>query len=176
MAPAPIVALTIGALLALENAMALAVAAPFIVLWVASPQIAYAISLPLDRGAHPLSTAQNLELRRLARRTWLFYEDFAGPDDNWLPPDHYQESPRGLVAHRTSPTNIGMLLLSTLSAYDLGYLGLIDLVLRLRHHGDAGPHGALSRPPVELVRHAEPRSAAGALRCPRWIAATWSPA
>lgn len=133
MAPAPIVALTIGALLALENAMALAVAAPFIVLWVASPQIAYAISLPLDRGAHPLSTAQNLELRRLARRTWLFYEDFAGPDDNWLPPDHYQESPRGLVAHRTSPTNIGMLLLSTLSAYDLGYLGLIDLVLRLRY-------------------------------------------
>ena len=48
-------------------------------------------------------------LRKLARRTWLFYETFVGPDDHWLPPDNYQESPLSEVAHRTSPTNIGML-------------------------------------------------------------------
>lgn len=133
MAPAPVTALVIGALLALGNPAALAVAAPLLTVWVFSPQIAHEISRPLRRDVRALSTAQTLELRRLARRTWLYYEEFVGPDDNWLPPDHFQESPRGLVAHRTSPTNVGMLLLSTLSAHDLGYLGVIDLVLRLRY-------------------------------------------
>ena len=133
MASAPIAALAIGALLAIESPAALAVAAPLLVVWLFSPQVAYEVSRPLDRGTRPLSTQQLLELRRLARRTWLFYEELVGPDDNWLPPDHLQESPRGLVAHRTSPTNIGMLLLSTLAAHDLGYLGVIDLVLRLRY-------------------------------------------
>ena len=76
--------------------------------------------------------AQNIALRSLARRTWLFFEDFVGPDDHWLPPDHFQETPLGKVAPYTSPTNIGLLLLSTLAAYDLGYIGTITLVSRLR--------------------------------------------
>jgi cyclic beta-1,2-glucan synthetase len=71
-------------------------------------------------------------LRRIARRTWYFFEVFAGPEDNWLPPDNYQFDPRPEIAHRTSPTNIGMLLLSMLSARDLGYLGLRDLAIRGR--------------------------------------------
>ncbi|HSG26823.1 MAG TPA: glucoamylase family protein, partial [Anaerolineales bacterium] len=61
----------------------------------------------------------------------LFFEQFVGPEDHWLAPDHFQENPRGLVAHRTSPTNIGLLLLSTLAAYDMGYLGLPELKVRL---------------------------------------------
>jgi cyclic beta-1,2-glucan synthetase len=54
-----------------------------------------------------------------------------GPDDHWLPPDHYQEDPRGLVAHRTSPTNIGLLLLSDVGAHDLGHIGTMELAFRL---------------------------------------------
>ncbi len=54
-----------------------------------------------------------------------------GPEDHWLPPDHFQESP-SLTAHRTSPTNIGLLLTSTLAAYDLGYTGQLDLITRLQ--------------------------------------------
>ncbi|RPJ41282.1 MAG: hypothetical protein EHM21_13370, partial [Chloroflexi bacterium] len=50
---------------------------------------------------------------------------------HWLPPDHFQESPVGMVAHRTSPTNIGLLITSTLAAYDLGYLDLLSLATRL---------------------------------------------
>ncbi|MDP9002180.1 MAG: cellobiose phosphorylase, partial [Myxococcota bacterium] len=56
-----------------------------------------------------------------------------GPNDQWLPIDNYQEPPNEQTAHRTSPTNIGMMLLSTLSAYDLGYFGPTELSLRLRH-------------------------------------------
>ena len=55
-----------------------------------------------------------------------------GPEDHWLASDHFQEDPRGLVAHRTSPTNIGLMLLSTLAAYDMGYIGLPELRVRLQ--------------------------------------------
>jgi cyclic beta-1,2-glucan synthetase len=54
-----------------------------------------------------------------------------GDEDHWLPPDNFQEFPDGRVAHRTSPTNKGLLLLSTLAAHDLGYIGLRALVQRL---------------------------------------------
>ena len=77
------------------------------------------------------TASQIRELRRLARRTWLFFEQFIGPEDQWLPPDHFQEAPLGIVAHRTSPTNIGLALLSALGAYDLGYLEALTLSTRL---------------------------------------------
>ncbi len=61
-----------------------------------------------------------------------FSSNLSDPDDHWLPPDHFQESPRGNVAHYTTPTNIGLYLLSTLSAHDLGYIDLLELAVRLR--------------------------------------------
>jgi cyclic beta-1,2-glucan synthetase len=127
----PIVVLLTGAVV-LIHPTALIAAAPVLTLWLVSPQVAYWISLPVARRDDPLTAEQKEELHRVARRTWLYFEQFVGPEDHWLPPDHFQESPRGVVAHRTSPTNIGLLLLSTLSAYDLGYTGMLDLVVRLR--------------------------------------------
>ncbi|MFP4226061.1 MAG: GH36-type glycosyl hydrolase domain-containing protein [Desulfobacterales bacterium] len=117
--------------------MALFSAAPLLIAWLLSPYIAYRISRPAETEQEILETGQRYQLRRLARRTWFFFEQFVGPEDYWLPPDHFQESPLGLVAHRTSPTNIGLLLLSTLSAYDLGYIGLPMLSARLRNTIDA---------------------------------------
>src|SRR5437667_406652 len=64
-------------------------------------------------------------------RSWGFFETFVGDADHWLPPDNFQEEPRERIAHRTSPTNQGLLLLSTLAAHDLGYLGLGGLADRL---------------------------------------------
>jgi hypothetical protein len=61
-------------------------------------------------------------LRASARRTWRFFADFVGPQDNWLPPDNFQEYPAPAIASRTSPTNIGMSLLANLAAYDFGYI------------------------------------------------------
>ena len=55
-----------------------------------------------------------------------------GPEDHGLPPDNFQETPEPRVAHRTSPTNIGMGLLATLAAHDLGFIGAEDLLRRER--------------------------------------------
>ncbi len=113
------------------NPPALASALPLLILWLISPQIAYVISQPRNRKIPKLSKQDRDQLRSIARRTWLFFEDFVGPEDQWLPPDHFQEEPLGLVAHRTSPTNIGLMMLTTLAAHDLGYLGPTGLSLRL---------------------------------------------
>jgi len=125
-----VLSLLIGAI----NPSSLPLALPLLILWFASPQIAYWISRPIVHSgtAQQLSTEQEIALRQLARQTWLFFEQMVGPEDHWLPPDHFQEEPRSQIAHRTSPTNIGMLLLSTLAAYDLGYIGILDLSVRLQ--------------------------------------------
>ncbi len=83
-----------------------------------------------------LTEGQRRALRRVARKTWLFFETFVGDADHWLPPDNFQEIPDGRVAHRTSPTNQGLLLLSTLAASDLGYIGLGTLADRLERTFD----------------------------------------
>ena len=131
MISAPIVALAAALSLALLQPSSLALAAPLLVAWLVSPQVAQGISRPTRRLQPALTPEQRQRLGVIARRTWLFYERFVGPEDHWLPPDHFQESPRGQVAHHTSPTNIGFLLLSGLAASDLGYVGLLGLALRL---------------------------------------------
>ena len=110
---------------------ALLVAAPFLILWFLSPFIAHHISRPFVRKREILSAAEVETARQIARRTWRFFETFVRDEDNWLPPDNFQESPAPVIAHRTSPTNIGLLLLSTAAARDFGYIGAIELVERL---------------------------------------------
>ncbi len=131
MVSAPIVALAAALSLALLRPSSLAYAGPLLVAWLISPQVAQWISRPTRRLQPQLTPEQRERLGVIARRTWLFYERFVGPEDHWLPPDHFQESPRGQAAHHTSPTNIGFLLLSGLAASDLGYVGLLGLALRL---------------------------------------------
>lgn len=107
-------------------------AVPFAILWIASPAIARWVSLPSVEGAKPAPTAADTRaLRLIARRTWRFFETFVAADDHNLPPDNFQEDPEPVVAHRTSPTNIGLYLLSTASAHDFGWLGLTDTIERL---------------------------------------------
>jgi len=112
-------------------APALIVVSPVLLLWVLSPLILRWIDRPISKKTVPLKEEQVDLLRQVTRRTWGFFERFVGPEDHWLPPDHYQETPVGTVAHRTSPTNIGLLLTSTLAAYDLGYLDQLGLATRL---------------------------------------------
>jgi cyclic beta-1,2-glucan synthetase len=131
MLTAPIVAVAVGLLVAAVKPPSLAPAGLFLLAWLISPQVAQWISLPVRTVQPPLTPLQHEQLGVIARRTWLFYERFVGPEDHWLPPDHFQESPRGQVAHHTSPTNIGFQLLSALAAGDLGYVGLLGLALRL---------------------------------------------
>ena len=76
----------------------------------------------------PLGQKEIEIYRRYARRTWHFFETFVSREDNWLAPDNFQEDPQPVIAHRTSPTNIGLQLLSTASAYDFGYLGWLEFL------------------------------------------------
>ena len=108
----------------------MAVAGPILGLWFASPAIAWWISRPLARREARLTADQTLFLRKLSRKTWAFFETFVGPEDHWLPPDNYQEHPVAVVAHRTSPTNMGLALLANLSAYDFGYISAGQLIER----------------------------------------------
>jgi len=111
---------------------ALPVAVPVLLVWLISPQIAHWIGRPMRLKPDQLTPKQMRMLRHVARSTWSFFEQFVGPDQHWLPPDNYQESPKGMVMPHTSPTNIGLMLLSTLAAYDFGYIGLQELVSRLQ--------------------------------------------
>ncbi|MFH0797150.1 MAG: glucoamylase family protein [Candidatus Omnitrophota bacterium] len=105
---------------------------PLVVLipWFFCPSLAWWISLPRVRRETVLSHRHTAFLRRLARKTWLFFETFQGPESNWLPPDNYQEQPVARAAPRTSPTNIGFSLAANLAAYDFGYLSVGGLLER----------------------------------------------
>ncbi|MGB8212135.1 MAG: glucoamylase family protein [Anaerolineales bacterium] len=127
-----VLTILLGTASAIFHPAAFWVATPLLVAWLVAPQIASVLSRPIIHTTTPLTETQLRQVRRLARRTWAFFEQFAGPDDHWLPPDHFQESPRGSVEHYTTPTNIGLFLVSTLSAFDLGYMGLLELSVRLR--------------------------------------------
>ncbi len=127
---APVISAAAAITLALLRPTALFVAVPILALWFASPAIAWWISRPLARREARLTTGQTLFLRKLSRKTWAFFEAFVGPEDHWLPPDNFQEHPSAVVAHRTSPTNMGFALLANLSAYDFGYLSAEQLLER----------------------------------------------
>jgi cyclic beta-1,2-glucan synthetase len=129
--PAITITTVITGLVLLTNSQAIVVGAPFLLLWFLSPYIAYKISKRRRVEPEPVGINETNEARLLARRLWRFFETFVGEEDHWLPPDNFQEDPAPVVAHRTSPTNIGLLLLSTVAARDFGYLGLLELVERL---------------------------------------------
>ncbi|HVE48353.1 MAG TPA: glucoamylase family protein, partial [Casimicrobiaceae bacterium] len=130
MASAPLLALAMAAWLIRINPGALGPAAPILVLWFAAPLLAWALSRPLARVKPRLARAQLAFLRMASRKTWAFFEHAVGADDHWLPPDNVQMNPGVVVAHRTSPTNIGLSLIANLAAYDFGYCSTGRLVAR----------------------------------------------
>jgi cyclic beta-1,2-glucan synthetase len=132
MAAAVGLAVVAAACVAVVRPASLPLAAPFLVLWAVSPLVAQRISVPpRAAGVEPPSPHDERLLRLTARRTWRFFETFVSSEDHALPPDNLQEDPQAVVAHRTSPTNIGLYLLSTIAARDFGWLGLLDTVERL---------------------------------------------
>ncbi len=118
----PVISVAVFAYLIIESSPALFIALPFLLIWAASPMAIYILSKPSASSRSKVNEDQKIELRQLARKTWAFFENLVTPEDNWLPPDNLQEYPIPVIAHRTSPTNIGLSLLSNLSAYDFGYI------------------------------------------------------
>jgi cyclic beta-1,2-glucan synthetase len=124
---APVAALAIAAT---RDLGLVAVAAVPAVLWLGAPIIAQRVSRHYEPVEVAASTDELDYLRAIGRRTWSFFETFVTAEENHLPPDNFQEDPHPVVAHRTSPTNIGLYLLATASARDFGWIGLADAVDR----------------------------------------------
>jgi cyclic beta-1,2-glucan synthetase len=127
-----VLAVGAGSLFAVLKPGAWPVATPFVLLWLLSPVIAWRVSLPPKVAeAQVLSPEETRSLRLLGRRTWRFFETFVDEQENALPPDNFQEDPEPKRAHRTSPTNLGLYLLSATVARDFGWIGTLDTVKRL---------------------------------------------
>jgi len=108
----------------------LPIALPFLGAWFAAPYIVFRLSKPLPHSKISITENQKLYLREISRKTWGFFENLISIEDNWLPPDNIQYYPIPVIAHRTSPTNIGMSLLANLAACDFGYITPAQLVQR----------------------------------------------
>ncbi|MFZ2170008.1 MAG: glucoamylase family protein [Methylococcaceae bacterium] len=121
-----------GALVLLFNPAGIKVAAPFLLLWWLAPVVARVLSLPpkLDR-AESLQPQDSVHLRLIGRRIWRFFTTFVTAEEHYLPPDNFQEDPEPVIAHRSSPTNFGLYLLSVVAARDFGWIGLMDAIDRL---------------------------------------------
>jgi cyclic beta-1,2-glucan synthetase len=128
-APALAIALTI--LIVVLARDRLLIASPILILWAISPSIAFVTGRPLPHRRGALGKADRAAYRTVAIQTWRFFEELATEADNWLIPDNYQENRLDTIAHRTSPTNIGLQILATLAAHDLGYLTFNDVLDRL---------------------------------------------
>ncbi|MDO9182604.1 MAG: glucoamylase family protein, partial [Bacteriovorax sp.] len=101
-------------------------------LWWLSPFIAWKISQPPKEIKNvSLSDADIFLLRNNARKIWRFFSEFVTLQENFLPPDNFQEDPETVIAHRSSPTNFGLYLMSVITARDFGWIGLHELVERL---------------------------------------------
>lgn len=119
-------------LLSLTNSLEVIVTTiPISILWILAPVIACKISREEIIEKEVLDIDDGKFLSKISRRIWAYYEDFVNEENNYLAPDNYQEKPYKGVAHRTSPTNIGMGLISNLTAYDLGYLSIGEFIYRL---------------------------------------------
>ncbi|MBL8851882.1 MAG: cyclic beta 1-2 glucan synthetase, partial [Planctomycetaceae bacterium] len=146
MAAAPMLAMLTLCLLLVLRPGTISLAAPFLAAWALSPVLAWWISRPLRVRPTQLTASQQLFLNKLSRLTYRYFEEFVTAEHSWLPPDNIQHNPMLTVAPRTSPTNIGMALLSDLAACDFGFCSVaqllgrtektLDTISRMeRHHG-----------------------------------------
>ncbi len=105
---------------------------PLALLWFIAPVVAQWVSRsPAVRQALLVPEADARDLRLIALRTWRYFATFVTPADNMLPPDNFQETPRPVLARRTSPTNIGLYLLAAVAARDFGWAGTTQTIERL---------------------------------------------
>lgn len=128
---ASIIALVVAAL-AFNYSLSLGwLMTPICAIWFISPLSAYIIGLRLPKEKEDISKKDEVFIREISRRTWCYYEDFVNKENNYLAPDNYQEDPEKGIAYRTSPTNVAMGLITNITAYDIGFIGINSVLERL---------------------------------------------
>ncbi|MEO8575349.1 MAG: glucoamylase family protein [Gemmatimonadales bacterium] len=116
---------------AAHQALLLTATLPLLGLWLGSPMIAHSLSAPATPTELQLSETERQAVLRYARLHWQYFEKFVTEGTQWLAPDNFQEDPDPVIAPRTSPTNIGLQLMSTVSAWDLGFITLDTMIDRV---------------------------------------------
>ncbi|HZK78440.1 MAG TPA: glucoamylase family protein, partial [Gemmatimonadaceae bacterium] len=106
---------------------------PLVILWLISPAVAHSLSAPAMPSELRLTETERQATLRYAKLHWRFFEQFVTEATQWLAPDNFQEEPEPIVAPRTSPTNIGLQLLSIVSARDMGFIDLESMIERAEH-------------------------------------------
>ncbi len=132
----PVLSAAVVVLTYLKYPLSLPWALPFLLVWFSSPFIVWLLSRPKDVRKSHLGDGDKKALRALGRKTWAFFEQHVTQEDNWLPPDNLQQYPVPVIAHRTSPTNIGLSLLSALAANDFGWISQQALIKRITNTFD----------------------------------------
>jgi cyclic beta-1,2-glucan synthetase len=123
----PLAALAIGGVICLVKPPALPIALPFLICWFLTGQVAGWLDRMPSPSESKVATRDREFLRDTALRTWRFFDEFSGPRNHWLISDRLQQLP-AMVVERVSPTNLGLLLNARLAAYDLGFIGLSQVV------------------------------------------------
>lgn len=100
------------------------------ILWMSAPFLLWRLSKAASPRHETLSADQHHFLRQTARQTWAWFDEFVTTKHHHLPPDNVQEILKPSVAHRTSPTNIGLSLLANLTAWDFGYVTQKQVITR----------------------------------------------
>ncbi|SFM00089.1 GH36-type glycosyl hydrolase domain-containing protein [Pelosinus propionicus] len=103
----------------------------FCTLWSIAPLAVRWLNRPVEQSESLITADEKEELQKLSGQIWMFFEDYVTKKENWLPPDNVQLEPPNGIAHRTSPTNIGLYLTCTLAARDFGFIDTPGLIERL---------------------------------------------
>lgn len=104
----------------------LVIAAAFVCFPFMHPQL----DAPIHRTPRPTPEVETA-LLEAAEVTWRFFEETVTEEDHFLPPDNLQLKPWRGLARRTSPTNVGMYLLSCLAMRELGLIGTDEMCSRV---------------------------------------------
>ncbi|WP_280770306.1 GH36-type glycosyl hydrolase domain-containing protein [Salipaludibacillus daqingensis] len=126
-----IVGIFLIAVMVIGNAFEQFIMISLTTLWVIAPFVINWLNSPINEKKIKLSELEKQELSILSKEIWSFYEDYVTKQDNWLPPDNVQFNPPRGIAHRTSPTNIGLYLCSIVAAKDMGFISLIEMMDRM---------------------------------------------
>ena len=117
----PAVAIGVGLLLWAVRPLALLGAVPILLLWLCSRPLAAWLNQPPRTAHYEISAEDRVLLRRIALRTWRYFAEWSNEEHHFLIPDNVQEDPFR-IAHRTSPTNLGLLVNARQVACELGYI------------------------------------------------------
>lgn len=120
-------------LVVINYKMLVYLAAPICLGWLLAPGLAYFLTQSPGQPEKKLNKDEIQELRKYGRRTWHFFEQYLTEEHSWLPPDNVQETPFVGEIGRTSPTNIGLALVSTCAAFEMGYISVSDMITRLQN-------------------------------------------